>query len=55
MGSVSPSGSGDNDSESGVRASSKGSCFGTTLSLSVDVTSTVAMDPIIDKGDPKPN
>jgi len=48
LGTVALSGSGDSDSESGVRASSRGSCLGATFSLSVFevVTSLVAMDPI---------
>lgn len=48
LNTVALSGSGDKDSESGVRASSKGSCFGIILSLSIveTVTSLVAMDPI---------
>lgn len=44
LGRVALSGSGDEDSESGVRASSKGSNLGRT-SYAV-VTSVVAMDPI---------
>jgi hypothetical protein len=47
-GTVALSGSGDDDTDSGVRASSKGSIFGITFSLSgFDVVmSLVAMEPI---------
>lgn len=47
-GTVALSGSGDSESESGVRASSRGSSLGATLSLSgiEVVTSLVAIGPI---------